>query len=829
VQSDKVAAFASLIRAVLLVRVYLCLTQEHDLQLVALAAVLCMFGASTAMSLVQRARAAEEIARQAWLATGAIATGGSIWATHFVAMLAYAPGVPMGFDLGITGLSIVVAIAVSWMGFSVAVAARRPAGWRLGGGILGAGIAAMHYTGMAALKVPGFISYDPFLWGLSLLLGIGFGSLALPVALRHQTLPRRGLAALLLTLGICAMHFTAMGALELTPSPLVPVPDNTVDSSATLAMAIAGVTVLLLSFSFGSSVGQHLTEQSAREARRLQELVNATFEGLAIHADGRLLDANAALAQLVRRPLPDIIGCDLASLIVPEDRGWAVPQMTGGVPSSHEIRLLRSDGTHVPVEILVRHMDYKGRQAYVTALRDMTERKQAEAQIRFLANHDALTELPNRVLFHDRLEHALALARRSKEEVAVLCLDLDRFKEVNDLRGHSVGDALLKQVALRLCAAVREADTVARLGGDEFAIVQPGLIQPRSAARVAERLVEAIAEPFYGSGEELVVGLSVGIAVFPADGGDAETLLKNADTALYRAKTDGRGIYRMFELEMDAKLRARRALEYDLRQALAQQQLEIHYQPQAETDSGQIIGFEALARWRHPRYGAVSPAEFIPIAEETGLIVSLGEWVLRTACAAAASWPKHIRVCVNLSPVQFGRCDLPTLVEDVLRTSGLPAERLELEITEGVLIRETQQALEVLQRLKALGVRIAMDDFGTGYSSLNCLQRFPFDKIKIDQSFVRDLKHNADSAAIVRAVIGLGRSLKMAVIAEGVETVEQRDMLRREDCCEIQGYLIGRPMPLETFDSILAPAMPAPNDADERALSAGFVLAQSGN
>jgi diguanylate cyclase (GGDEF)-like protein/PAS domain S-box-containing protein len=780
------------------VRVYLCLTQEHDLRLVALAALICIFGSYTVMSLIRRAVAAADSGRLAWLSTGAVATGGAIWATHFVAMLAYGPGMPTGFDVGLTTLSIVVAIAVTGIGLAVAVGARGSRGHWLGGAIVGLGIDAMHYTGMSALRVPALVGWDPFLVALSLLLAVAFGALSLRIALQHDDLVHRGVGAGLLVVAICSLHFTAMGALELTPSPLAPLPDESVIPPVVLALAIGGVTVMLLGFSLaGSIVDQHLAHRSIREARRLQDLTNATFEGIAIHADGRLIDGNDALARLLGYPLPAIIGREVASFIAPEHREAATRQMAGSAESADEICMLHADGSRVPVEILGREMEYKGQRMRVAAVRDITERKVAEAQIRFMANHDALTRLPNRVLFRDRLEQALLWARRGDEQVAVLCLDVDRFKDVNDLRGHGAGDALLQQVAARLEAAIRESDTVARLSGDEFAIVQPGLRQPQGAATFAERLVTAMAEPFDLGGEQMAIGVSIGIALFPADGADAETLLKNADTALYRAKADGRGTYRLFEAEMDARLQARRALEYDLRQALAQQQLEVHYQPQANTQDGRITGFEALVRWRHPRRGLVPPAEFIPLAEESGLIVPIGEWVLRTACAAAASWPADLRLCVNLSPVQFSRCDLPRLIEDVLSTQRLSPERLELEITEGVLIKETEHVLATLQRLKALGVRIAMDDFGTGYSSLNYLQRFPFDKIKIDKSFIRDLEGNPDAAAIVRAVIGLGRSLKIAVIAEGVETAEQHDLLRREHCEEIQGYLIGRPVPLE--------------------------------
>jgi predicted signal transduction protein with EAL and GGDEF domain len=382
-------------------------------------------------------------------------------------------------------------------------------------------------------------------------------------------------------------------------------------------------------------------------------------------------------------------------------------------------------------------------------------------------------------------------------------------------------------VATRLTAAVRETDTVARLGGDEFALVQSGLSQPEGAAAFAERLVASVAEPFDLDGEGMVIGLSIGIALFPADGEDADTLLRNADTALYRAKADGRGTYRMFEPAMDARLQARRALEYDLRQALVQQQFEVYYQPQAETRSKQVTGFEALVRWQHPKRGMIAPDDFIPLAEETGLIVPLGEWVLRTACAAAVGWPEHLGVCVNLSPVQFTRGGLANLVGKVLRAYRLKPRRLELEITEGVLIKDSEQTLQTLLQLKALGVRIAMDDFGTGYSSLGYLQRFPFDKIKIDQSFIRALGSDADSLAIVRAVIGLGRSLRMPVVAEGVETEEQLALLRREQCDGIQGYLIGEPKPLGSF-AAAAPSRRAREAAAVGDLSPDLVLAQSG-
>jgi diguanylate cyclase (GGDEF)-like protein len=431
------------------------------------------------------------------------------------------------------------------------------------------------------------------------------------------------------------------------------------------------------------------------------------------------------------------------------------------------------------------------------------EVRKATEKTLHLASHDPLTNLPNRVLLHDRLGQALARAGRSGERVAVLCLDLDRFKRVNDTLGHAGGDLLLQRIAARFRDSVREADTVARLGGDEFAIVQVGAAQPAGAMRLAERLSAALRDECGADGAAAEVGVSIGVAFFPEDGSDPDTLLKRGDLALYRAKAEGRGGCRVFEPDMDARLQERRALEKDLRAAIAAAGLSLHYQPLAATATNGIVGFEALARWQHPVRGPIGPAEFIPVAEESGLIRPLGEWVLHAACSEAARWPSHLRLTVNLSPLQV-RADLPRLVADVLRGTGLEPGRLELEVTEGVLIRDTENTLAVLRELKALGVRIAMDDFGTGYSSLSYLRRFPFDRIKIDRSFVADLLARSEAVPIIRAIVSLGAGLRMGSTAEGVETPQQLAVLREESCEEVQGYLIGRPLPVGELRSYLA-------------------------
>jgi diguanylate cyclase (GGDEF)-like protein/PAS domain S-box-containing protein len=470
----------------------------------------------------------------------------------------------------------------------------------------------------------------------------------------------------------------------------------------------------------------------------------------------------------------------------------------------HPIELPGS-GRRIATTTRLPILDDNGKPTHLlTVIQDVTERKRAEAQIERLAHYDSLTDLPNRTAFNQCFAAVLERAAKSDESFAVLCVDLDRFKEVNDVFGHSIGDRLLRAVAERLSATLQGA-FLARTGGDEFAVIVTESPAPTQAARLAERMLAAVADDFEIERHRLRMGLSIGIGLYPIDGTDEVSLLGNADAALYRAKAEGRGSIRFFEAEMDHSLRERRALLHDLRNAVERGEFVVHYQPQGRID-GEIVGFEALLRWRHPTRGQVSPAEFIPIAEESGLIMPIGEWVLREACREAASWPKHLQVAINLSPMQFRHGDLAGLVHRVLLDTGLEPRRLELEITESVLIDNLPRALSILRRLKALGVRIAMDDFGTGYSSLSNLQAFPFDKIKIDRSFISNLERSTQAATIVRAVIGLGRGLNLPVVAEGVETQAQLAFLSNESCAEIQGYLLGKPLPIEQYADLLGRA-----------------------
>ena len=437
-------------------------------------------------------------------------------------------------------------------------------------------------------------------------------------------------------------------------------------------------------------------------------------------------------------------------------------------------------------------------------MRDLQERRLAEETIRRLAHHDPLTGLPNRTALRERLDENLAEAQLNGWTFAVLCLDLDRFKEVNDLYGHGAGDQILRMTADRLSLSLSHAEFAARVGGDEFAILQSEGLQPEAAAALASKLIEAFAAPFDLDGSGTDVGVSIGIALYPDDGTTAEQLLANADMALYRAKGDGRGGASFFEPDMDLAVRRRRRLSQEMRVALQGNQFELLYQAQVKIPAAELIGFEALLRWRHPEQGLLYPLEFIPIAEETGLIVPIGEWVLRTACREAATWPRPYKIAVNLSPKQFHDRNLADLVHTVLLETGLRPGRLELEITETALFDDLPRALDALRQLRALGVSIAMDDFGTGYSSLSSLQAFPFDKIKIDRQFVEQLAEKKQAALIVRSVLGLGKSLEIPVLAEGVETADQLDFLNSEKCGEVQGFYFGRPASADRIRTILA-------------------------
>ena len=812
-------------------RVLTCLTGEHDWRLVLLAGLVCFVASIVAVNIFHRALASQARTRLIWIAIAGAAIGYGIWATHFIAMLAYEPGVSTGYDISLTALSLAAAMVLTSTGLGFAASV--PGRWRapIGGGIVGAGIASMHYLGMWALEVPGRVTWSLDLVSASVVLGMVFGYAALAIAVRHSDRWGTFVAALFLTLAIVSHHFTAMGAVEIVADPTRG-PDTSSLSPAFLALVIAGVALSVLGMSFIGvladrrlatrtrkfeeiisqlSCAQRQVEGSQRELReqklRLDTAINNMGDGLCMFdAEKRLVVCNDRYAKMYRLP-PELLRAGTPHHEIIKHR--ITNGLLKGATSDNAAKQVISTLAALPADATSSRIDElaDGRLICVTRQPmagggwvathlDVTEQRRSEARITYMAQHDALTDLPNRLLLRERLEHDLAVTRRGGPDLAVLMLDLDRFKEVNDTLGHPAGDTLLQAVAARLRECVKETTFIARLGGDEFAVIEYVANPAVEAAALAERIRRALCEPFDLGDHQVTTGTSIGIAIAPGDGNDSEKILKSADLALYSAKSDGRGTFRFFEPELDQLMHARRNLERDMRSALVNGEFELYYQPFADVKSGEIYGCEALLRWHHPQRGLVMPAEFIPLAEETGLIVPIGEWVLRTACAEAAKWAANLKIAVNLSPAQFRSKKLVSVVLGALATSGIMPQRLELEVTETVIMHDSEAVFAALVQLHELGVRVALDDFGTGYSSLSFLQKFPFDKIKIDRSFVNELSGaDEESRRIARAVVRFAVSLGKTTTAEGVETKEQLDILCAEACVEMQGYYFSRPIP----------------------------------
>ncbi len=782
-----------------------CVVHEHDLRLVAMSAVICVLGCCTTTTLLARASGSARRLMRRWLVCAAVVFGCSVWSLHFVAMLAFMPGSGMAYDVALTALSVVVACGgaltalLAWK-FPIL----RPASVALGGVLLGLAVSGMHYVGVAAMTFSGFLMFNRAYVAASVVISVIFSTMALARASNLRTLGRRLEVTTWLALAICGLHFTGMTAIAIAPGT-ASTAGGAVLGTTTLAVAVASVSLAILVASLAAvMLEQHLSQRALQDLGRMRLLSNLAQEVLFIHRDGVVLEVNNAGERLFKTSSEEIIGCTVLSLFadnsVPalDRRNRCAP--LGRRPEEMEVKA--ADGTHVAVELSCQPIDYLGKPATAVALHDLTDRKRDEARIRHLARHDALTNLPNRYNLQERLEIALDTAAQHRSALAVVYIDLDRFKPVNDLHGHAAGDALLVQASKRILAELQTTDTLARIGGDEFVMVLTSEPQPEKASLIASRIIEALKRPFQIEGHRIEIGASIGIALYPDDGGNADTLMRAADAAMYRVKEEGRGALRFFEASMNAQLQARLQLEQELAGATERGELVLHYQPIVNSVTGEVETFEALIRWNHPRRGMVPPIEFIPLAEETGLIDQIGRWVIETACREAAGWSHPWRVAVNVSPMQFRHSDVCAVLGTALRSNGIAPARVVVEVTEGILIDDATKAVATLNRLRDLGVRVALDDFGTGYSSLSYLQLFKFDKFKIDKSFVTKLGESDDALTLTRTIVNLGHNLGLQVTAEGVETQAQLEILQALGCDQIQGYLVALPAPIGAFTDL---------------------------
>ncbi|WBO23853.1 bifunctional diguanylate cyclase/phosphodiesterase [Sphingomonas abietis] len=765
----------------------------HDPRLIAAAGVVCAIGIYASFAIAHHAARATGKVRMRWGLVSVLSSGCTAWATHFIVLLAFKPGMPSAFEPLLTAASLASAIAGIGVGVSISIRTRRVQMHFLAGLVLGLGITALHYIGQAAYLVQGQVYWNLGLVIPSIMISLPLSGLGMVAAGSRSRSVRRTAAPLLL-FSIAVLHFCGMAAMRLRFDPSKTFPSDAV-SPAAITPVVAGVSLALIALALtGWRFDLAAVARLRQDRRRLRELADVALEGLLICQGNAIVAANDSVEQLAGYGSGTLAGTSVDALF-PDVDFSRLPER-----EEREVGLVMLSGRIVPVRVLRCELALGHKIQTVIAVRDQRERLRTEAKIRKLAFNDSLTGLLNRGSYVDRLRHLTD----EGTPLALLSIDLDRFKAVNDQFGHLVGDEVLNQVAERLRSIAGPDDFVARVGGDEFGIILIGETAAQRADNVARQVTERLGQPFAAGSVVAYCGATVGIVLAPTDATTTSELRQCADLALYRAKERGRGSVCCFDPEMDEASRDRRTLEADLRTAVADGDIKLVYQPVLSALTGEITSVEALARWSHPKKGPIPPDVFIPLAEECGLIRTLGEALLRLACSDAVWWPSSVRVAVNLSPLQFQSGDLSQTVESVLQDTGLAANRLQLEVTEGLVIRDVERTFMELERLRALGIQILMDDFGVGYSSLSYFQRFPFDKVKIDKSFVDHITTSRASRAIVQAVVGLGEQLGMGIVAEGVETEEQMHALVAAGCTHLQGYLFSKPLTTIEMDERLS-------------------------
>lgn len=761
-----------------------------DYRLLTIAFVAAAVSSFAIMIMAARGARTRGRVRAAWIAAAGAAVAGKSWAPLFVTNLALTHPLLLPLDDWRVSLSVVVAMALGVTGWAVAIHGDRPR-WYIVGGVI-AGLAPVAVSLMTCLPSGALNEIgSPLFWGVIGGVTVGAHVLAFVWILRRPTIKRGVAAGILLTLGTLLAKLVGNATTGQVSVPL----DQPVfadQSSLLIAFVIAVTTIALAIVGILAALFDNsMSHRHAREMRRMRQLNDASFEGIVVVRDGLISEVNKRFCELTQLKPADLIGCPFLKVTADCDSSRL---LSGSLSEeSVECRVRCRDGSSVAVQVRSRPIEYASEMLQVYAFRDISKEDRVRAQMTHMAHHDALTGLPNRIAFRKALEKALDCARQADGEVAVLCLDLDRFKEVNDIHGHAMGDELLKAVAGRLLDGLPKHAIAARLGGDEFAVVIPDTDR-ESAQIIAERLVNSVGSPAIFGTVQLNVSSSGGITYYPMNGECPERLMNQADLALYRAKGQGRNRVSEYDPGLDRIVQERRALETALADVIEEEGLDLHFQPQLKLGTGEICGYEALVRWEDPERGFVPPSEFVQLAEETGMILRMGQWVLERACREAVNWTDGASVSVNVSPAQFRQGNLVLAVQSALKATGLDPRRLEIEITEGVLIDDEERAQQILKHLKALGVGVSMDDFGTGFASLNYLRAFPFDKIKLDRSFMCGLHRDREAQIIVSSTLDLARQLGLGVVVEGVETLEELGALGDHPEVVMQGYLLSKPM-----------------------------------
>lgn len=784
---------------------------SYDPVLISLSIAVVFISAFIALNISGMLFATVGLARVKWILLGALIMGLGIWSMHFIGMLASHLSMEASYNTPLVIISIFPALFASGIAFAITSKPLVRKTEVLAGAILiTTGIIAMHYIGMAAMQMQATIQYDPLLWILSVIVALAASLLAMFLLFysrnRHGFFWLKIASAALIATGVSGMHYIGMAAARFEATDHhMPVAANSMDNNYIAYNVGIGMVLMLMIAILSIRSETKVKSLSDEYDRQFLSVIESATDGIIVtDAKGTVLQWNDGAQDLFGYSKDEIIQQDVRSIFPRTQEASRQHESIETVGKTIELTGMKKDGSPFPVELATGTWQTAKGDYYSLIIRDITERKATEEKISNLVYLDSLTGLPNRRLFNDRLESSIVQASENAAVLTVLYLDLDQFKLVNDTYGHQTGDKLLMEVAARIEICIAKTDTLARLGGDEFIVLLPNADYTKAEA-TAQKILEALSTPFQLNDEAVFTTPSIGASLFPADGADPETLVKNADIAMYRVKEEGKNNFQFFTSEMNDLVSRKSKIAMSIRKGLELGEFTVHYQPQIDIKTEKIIGVEALVRWQHPEWGQISPAEFIPIAEENGMILSIGEFVLRTACLQNKAWQdaglEPFRVAVNISAKQFSQGNIAAVVTSALDDAGLAPQYLELELTESI-IQGAKSAISKMQELKSMGIHLSIDDFGTGYSSLSYLKLFPVDTLKIDQHFTRNIHNDPKDAALVDTIIQMAHNLELNVIAEGVETMEQLAFLKTKECNQAQGYYFQKPLLPEMIEQL---------------------------